>query len=95
MTPLGTSRTNPQVAVLGGQAASGLQIELPAVEMAGQHTVLDLAEHGEIGLAVRAPPLHHIPAQLDLLDLGRGRQPVPGFRLGPTIRSSESDFRKL
>ena len=43
-----------QPAVVGGEAATGLEVEPPAVQRADQLVAVDLAEHAEVGLAVGA-----------------------------------------
>ena len=48
-------------------ALAGVQTPLPAVHLAGQHAVLDLAEPGQVGLEVRAAALDLPAVQLDRL----------------------------
>ena len=75
------------MAVLGRQAATGLEVELPTVQMAGQHAVADVPEDAQIGLAMGTPPLHHVAAELDLLDLASAS--------ARTMRSEDKDLKKL
>ena len=53
-----------------GQAAAAGQVELPAVQLAGQHVAVDDAEPGQVGLQVRAAPLHDPVAERDVLGVG-------------------------
>jgi hypothetical protein len=47
-------------------------------------SALDLAEHGQVGVAVRAPALDHEPAELDVgLGLGGRVELADRFGLGP------------
>ena len=46
-----------QVPVVAREAAAGLEVELPVVQAAREHAVVDLAEAREVGLAVRAVAL--------------------------------------
>ena len=47
----------PDLMADAGQALARGEVELPAVQLAGQHPVVDLAEAGQVGLEVRAAPL--------------------------------------
>src|SRR6185437_1787608 len=47
----------PQVLVVAREACARREIELPMVQAAREHAVVDLTEAREVGLAVRAPPL--------------------------------------
>ena len=53
-----------EVFVVAGQAFAGGDVELPAVEGAGEDAVLDLAEAGQVGLQVRAAALDAVAAAL-------------------------------
>src|SRR6266542_6260473 len=76
-------RTNPEMAVRGRQAAARLEVELPAVQVAGEDAVADLAEHREIGLPVGTPALQHVARELDLLRFRRGCELPPRLGLRP------------
>src|SRR5439155_26130681 len=53
-----------------GEALPRGQVELPAVQLAGQDPVLDLAEAGQVRLQVRAAPLQYPVAHPDVLRVG-------------------------
>src|SRR6266511_3524909 len=53
--------------VVGGEAAPGRQVELPAVHPAGEHAVLDVAELRQVRLQVRAAALDQVAVHLDQL----------------------------
>src|SRR5690606_17127485 len=67
----GGSGAGAQGAADAGQAATGAQVELPAVQLAGEGLALDHPEPGQVGLEVRAPTLHQPAVQLDVLRLDR------------------------
>src|SRR6266581_3027611 len=52
--------------VVGGQAATGRQVELPAVHGAGERVPVDLAEAAEVSAQMRAAALHDPLAELDV-----------------------------
>src|SRR5436309_33727 len=66
--PLGAA--GPDLVPGAGQAAATGQVELPTVQLTGQHPVVDLPEAGQVGLQVRAPPLHHPTVHPDVLGVG-------------------------
>src|SRR5438105_9549816 len=81
----GTRAASPAAATLGrglvrgpgpdlvpdaGQAAPAGQVELPAVQLAGQRVALDDAEPAQVRLEVRAAPLHVPAVQRDVLGVG-------------------------
>ena len=53
-----------------GQAAAAGQVELPAVQLAGELVAVDDAEAGQVRLQVRAAALHHPVAERDVLGVG-------------------------
>src|SRR6266516_2824628 len=67
-----------EAAVVGGQAAPGGELELPAVHVAGEHAVLDHAELRQVGLEVRAAALYQVAVQGDQL-LGLAQLGVPAL----------------
>ena len=72
------------VVMVSGQAAPCLEVEAPAVERAHELVALDLAEHREVGVAVRASALDDPVAELDVgFDLGRWIEPPQRLGLGP------------
>ena len=89
---------DPQPAIVGGEAAAGLEVESPAVQRAHQLAVVDLAEHAEVGLAVRAQPLDDVVADADLL---AGQVAAQRIELAAAsasarrMRSGDSDLKKL
>src|SRR5207249_2561805 len=58
-------RFREQPPVVRGQAATGGELELPAVQRAGEHAVLDDAEARQVGLQMRAAPLHAVAGALE------------------------------
>src|SRR3954447_25676727 len=54
-----------------GEAAAAGQVELPAVQLAGQGVAVDDAEAAEVGLEVRATALHGPLAELGVLGVDR------------------------
>ena len=52
--------------VVGVAAVTRCEVEPPAVQGAHQLVAVDLAEHAEVGLAVRAGALHHIVADTNV-----------------------------
>src|SRR3954447_20936796 len=63
--PVGPANLQPTIR--RGQTFAGLQVESPPVQGADEDVAFDLAEHAQIGLSVRARPLHDVAAELDLL----------------------------
>src|SRR5690606_6087089 len=61
----GVDLLREELAVVRGEALARLEVELPAMERTGEHTVLNLTEAGEVGLQVRAAALDHVPLALD------------------------------
>src|SRR5690606_11406804 len=60
-----------QMLAHAGQATTGAQVELPAVQLAGERFALDHSEPGQVSLQMRAPALHQPTVQLDVLGLHR------------------------
>src|SRR5207253_5222925 len=52
-----THRARPQLVAFGGQAGPAREVELPPVELAGEHALLDDGKARQVGLHVRAAPL--------------------------------------
>jgi hypothetical protein len=71
-------------AIVGSQAATGLEIESPAMQRAHQLAVFDLAENAEVCLAVWAQPLDDVvPDSYFAGQVAAQRiELAPGFRLG-------------
>jgi hypothetical protein len=65
-------------AVVGGQAAPGGQVELPAVHPAGQDPVVDLPKASQVGLEVGAAALDQVAVQGEQLLVG-GLLDVPAL----------------
>ena len=64
---LGRHAFAAEVAVVAREAAAGREVEPPVVQAAREHAVVDLAEAGQVGLAVRAPTLDAPPVALEEL----------------------------
>ena len=95
---VGLGPSDAQAAIVGREAAAGLEVEAPAVQRAHQLAVVDLAEHAEIGLAVRAQPLDDVVADADLLAGQVAPDRIELARASASarrIRSTDSDLKKL
>ena len=67
----------------GGLAPARLDVEAPTVQGADELVALDLAEHREVGVAVWAPTLYDVTAQLEVgLGLRRRVELADRFCLG-------------
>src|SRR5918994_5796298 len=66
-----------------GEAGARLEVEAPPVERADELAAVDLAEHTQVSIAVRAPTLDHPAVEFDVrLGLGRRVQLAQRFGLG-------------
>src|SRR5207245_7631150 len=62
-------RLREEAPVVGREAAARRQLELPAMQRAREDAVLDDAETRQVGLQVRAAPLHSVARALEELPL--------------------------
>src|SRR5439155_19935770 len=75
-----------EVAIVAGEAVAGLEVEAPVVEAAGEDAVGDLAEPGEVGLAVRAPAFDAPAVALEELVGAAPRRAVTPLDVGDPFR---------